>query len=123
MEATGIRLFIIEDPGSTKAIGSFQLDGQFTVRGVRVMEDKNGELFVSFPSREKPDGEYEGIAYPATRAFKRKISEAILEDYHVRLENRDRELEQGKSPEEDFAEFQDEVQTQDAPKARKGKGR
>lgn len=59
--------FSNEDNSNPKAIGSFALDGAFAVRGVRVMEDKNGHNFVAFPSRAKSDGSYEDLAFPLSK--------------------------------------------------------
>ena len=64
MEVTDVRLNLVNKEGSSvKAIGSFSLDGEFAIRGVRIMEDKNGKSFVAFPSREKSNGEYEDLAF------------------------------------------------------------
>ena len=64
MQVSEVRLNLLKTDNAVKAIGSFALDGAFAVRGVRVMEDKNGRNFVAFPSREKADGSYEDIAFP-----------------------------------------------------------
>ena len=55
MQVSEVRLNLLKTDTAVKAIGSFALDGAFAVRGVRVMEDKNGRNFVAFPSREKPN--------------------------------------------------------------------
>ena len=61
MQVSEVRLNLINTDNAVKAIGSFALDGAFAVRGVRVMEDKNGHNFVAFPSRAKADGSYEDL--------------------------------------------------------------
>lgn len=81
MEVTDIRLNLIHKEGSVKAIGSFSLDHAFAVRGVRVMEDKTGKNFVAFPSREKANGEYEDLAFPLSKEFYHKVTEAIVNEY------------------------------------------
>ncbi|MDD3240010.1 MAG: SpoVG family protein [Lachnospira sp.] len=81
MDVTDIRLNMINKEGGCKAIGSFSLDGAFAIRGVRVMEDKNGRNFVAFPSRAKSNGEYEDIAFPLSKDFYHKITDAICEEY------------------------------------------
>ena len=53
MQVSEVRLNLLNTDNAVKAIGSFALDGAFAVRGVRVMEDKNGHNFVAFPSRAK----------------------------------------------------------------------
>ena len=47
MEVTDVRLTMLQNAGGVKAIGSFSLDGEFAIRGIRVMEDKNGRNFFS----------------------------------------------------------------------------
>lgn len=44
MEITDIRMNLLDNAGGVKAIGSFSLDNSFAVRGMRVMEDKKGEI-------------------------------------------------------------------------------
>ena len=77
MEVTDIRLNLLNTNNAVKAIGSFSLDNAFAIRGIRVMEDKNGNNFVAFPSREKANGEYEDLAFPLSKEFYRKVTEAI----------------------------------------------
>lgn len=48
MNVSEVRLNLINSNTAVKAIGSFSLDDAFAVRGVRVMEDKNGKNFVAF---------------------------------------------------------------------------
>ena len=48
MQVSEVRLNLLKTDTAVKAIGSFALDGAFAVRGVRVMEDKNGHNFVAF---------------------------------------------------------------------------
>ena len=49
---------------NVKAYGSIVIDEAFIVHGIRVLESKNGKVFVDFPSRLRSDGNYETIAYP-----------------------------------------------------------
>ena len=64
---------------------AFALDGAFAVRGVRVMEDKNGHNFVAFPSRAKADGTYEDLAFPLSKDLYAHITGAILDEYKVQV--------------------------------------
>lgn len=67
--------------GSVKAIGSIVIDGEFAVRGIRVLEDKNGRVFVGFPSRLRSDGNYEDIAFPTTKEAYSNITDSVLKKY------------------------------------------
>lgn len=66
---------------SIKAIGSIVIDGEFIVRGIRVLEDKNGKIFVGFPSRLRSDGNYEDIAYPLSKEAYSNITDSVLKKY------------------------------------------
>lgn len=101
MEVTDIRLNLLDNSNAVKAIGSFSLDNAFAIRGVRVMEDKNGKNFVAFPSREKANGEYEDLAFPLSKEFYHKVTEAIVSEYEkVRDEKQTQTEENVKQNEE-----------------------
>lgn len=91
MQVSEVRLNLLKTDNAVKAIGSFALDGAFAVRGVRVMEDKNGRNFVAFPSREKADGSYEDIAFPLSKDLYAHITGAIIEEYKAQVEKQAQE--------------------------------
>ena len=86
MKVTDVRLSMLKTENAVRAIGSFSLDDSFAVRGVRVMEDKNGKNFIAFPSREKADGSYEDIAFPVNKELYAEITSAVLEEYKKQQE-------------------------------------
>ena len=94
MNVSEVRLNLINSTTAVKAIGSFSLDDAFAVRGVRVMEDKNGKNFVAFPSREKQDGSYEDIAFPLSKELYANITGAILKEYQQLVEKQSQEQTQ-----------------------------
>lgn len=123
MEVTDVRLNLLKTENAVKAIGSFSLDNAFAIRGVRVMEDKNGHNFVAFPSREKQDGSYEDIAFPLSKELYTAITGAIVEEYKKQVEKQNQE----QSQEQTQAQTQEESPLKEeapaaAPKKR-GKGR
>ncbi len=120
MEITDIRMSLLDNAGGVKAIGSFSLDNAFAVRGMRVMEDKNGRNFVAFPSRERANGEYEDIAFPLSKEFYHEITDAIIKEFHRKQEE---VKSTDKSQSQNESHGQEQTQTEDAPKPRKGKGR
>lgn len=81
MQVTEVRLSINNSNTAVKAVGSFVLDDAFAIRGVRVMEDKMGNIFVAFPSREKQDGSYEDIAFPLSKELYANITGTIIKEY------------------------------------------
>ena len=86
MEVTAVRLTLMEDKGNLKGVGSIALDGQFAVRGMRVMERTDGGVFVTFPSRQCANGEYKDIAYPLNHDLYRKITDAVINEYNHMLD-------------------------------------
>lgn len=124
MEVTDVRLNLVKDMGGVKAIGSFALDGEFAVRGVRVMEDMKGHNFVAFPSREKKNGDYEDVAFALTKELYHAITEAILKEYELVKEQKETE-EQTESKSEEAAKDekakQDAAETEEAPKRGRSK--
>lgn len=121
MEVTDVRLNLLKTENAVKAIGSFSLDNAFAVRGVRVMEDKNGHNFVAFPSREKADGSYEDIAFPLSKELYATITGAIVEEYKKQVEKQSQEQAQEQSQAQEESPLKEEAPAA-APKKR-GKGR
>ena len=128
MDITDVRMNLVNKEGrSIKAIGSFSLDGEFAVRGVRVMEDKNGRNFVAFPSREKSNGEYEDIAFPLSKEFYHKVTDAIIEEYNHVAEKKQNKHESVNNEKDDTPfvdpEAEKKNQVSEEKPARKGKSR
>ena len=115
MKVSEVRLNLINSTTAVKAIGSFSLDDAFAVRGVRVMEDKNGKNFVAVPSREKQDGSYEDIAFPLSKELYADITGAILKEYQQMVEK------QTQAQSQEQTQTEGEKETKAAPK--KGKSR
>jgi len=79
MEITEIRMFIVDD-GKLKATLSTTFDDEFVVKGIKVIEGRNG-VFVAMPSRRKENGEFDDIAHPINKKFRTKLQVAVLEEY------------------------------------------
>lgn len=121
MTVEDIRLNLTHKEGATKAFGSISLDGEFAVRGLRVMEDKNGRNFVSMPSRQKGDGTYEDVCFPLNKEFYREIQDAVITRYE---EIKDLEQQKGEVEGQDAKQAEKEAETQAKNHtAKKGKGR
>ena len=72
-----------------KAFASVTLEGQFVVRGLKVIEGKEGRLFVAMPSRKRPDGSYQDIAHPITQECRKLLEDAVLAEYTLLLRSGD----------------------------------
>lgn len=112
MEVSEVRLNLLKTDNAVKAIGSFSLDGAFAVRGIRVMEDKNGRNFVAFPSREKADGSYEDIAFPLSKELYASITGAIIDEYQKQMEKQSQEQTQEQAQEKSQDQSQEQTQTE-----------
>lgn|GEM_PF-118903 len=75
-----VKIHSLRLDGTTKGTASVNLNGQFAVRGISVMEGKNG-LFVSMPSRMAGNGEYHDICFPCTTEARAEFDKAVLNAY------------------------------------------
>jgi stage V sporulation protein G len=75
---TEVRLTRIEGD-KVKAMASITIDGDFVVRGLKVIEGQNG-LFVGMPSYDKA-GERKDVCFPITAEAKEQIRDAVLTEY------------------------------------------
>jgi len=117
MEVTAVKINLLNTDNQVKAIGSFTLDKAFVVSGIRVMERKDGGQFVSFPAREKSNGEYEDVAFPITKDMHKKITDAVVEEYKRVLDE-----QQNQSKEQAQEATAEQAETKKAaPKRAKGR--
>lgn len=70
--------------GSTKAKASVNINGGFAVRGVSIMEGKNGP-FVSLPSLKLDSGEYLDHCFPCTQESRAAFDKAVMDAYQQAL--------------------------------------
>lgn len=84
MKITDVRLRKISDDGKMKAIVSVTFDDEFVVHDIKIIEGQNG-LFVAMPSRKMADGEFRDIAHPINAETRKKIQDAIFEEYEKLL--------------------------------------
>ncbi len=111
MEITEVRV-TLRDEDKLKAFCSVTFDDVFVVRGLKVINGKDG-YFVSMPSRKKPDGTYQDIAHPINNDMRRKLEERILDAYEMERNKQQGDKEKIKSAdagesEEAVAEVQEE---------------
>ena len=80
-----VRINKINTTGNVKATASVTLDECFGIRGVKVMEGKNG-LFINMPSYKGSNGQYNDICFPTTPEFRKEVTEAVIDAYKLALE-------------------------------------
>jgi stage V sporulation protein G len=79
MEITEVKL-TLRNEEKLKAFVSVTFDNAFVVRGLKVISGKEG-YFVSMPSRKRKDGSYQDIAHPINNDMRKKLEDAILDEY------------------------------------------
>ncbi|MCA9727554.1 MAG: SpoVG family protein [Candidatus Eisenbacteria bacterium] len=86
MKITEIRMFLCDDT-KLKATLSLTLEDQFVIKGIKVIEGRQG-LFLAMPSRRKEDGTYEDICHPVNKETRDYFEQTVLEHYKERREGR-----------------------------------
>ena len=84
MKVTDVRIRKIQEEGKMKAIVSVTFDDEFVVHDIKIIEGQNG-LFIAMPSRKMADGEFRDIAHPINAETRKKIQDAIFEEYQKTL--------------------------------------
>ena len=79
MEITEIRL-TMRNEDKLKAFANVTFDDAFVIRGMKIISGNKG-LFISMPSRKRPDGTYQDIAHPVNTDMRRRLERAVLEAY------------------------------------------
>jgi stage V sporulation protein G len=67
--------------GKVKAFAQVVIDGSFLVGDIRVLEGKEGTVYVAMPSRRLRNGSFRDIAHPLNTETRRHLDEAILAEY------------------------------------------
>ena len=80
-----MRVQSLENEGKCLAKLSATLDDSFAIRGLRLMEGKNG-LFVNFPSYKGRSG-YVDICFPTTAELRQQMTDMAVAAYQQALEH------------------------------------
>lgn len=80
-----VRITHESEDGSVKAFCSVTLYGTIAIRGIRVVEGKNG-LFVSMPGSWNRKNEYMDTVFPVTKQAHEELYEAVMQAYKQHLE-------------------------------------
>lgn len=80
LKVTDVRIRKITEEGKMKAIVSVTLDDEFVVHDIKIIDGQNG-LFIAMPSRKMADGEFRDIAHPINAETRKKIQDAIFQEY------------------------------------------
>ncbi|HKL75437.1 MAG TPA: SpoVG family protein [Halanaerobiales bacterium] len=84
MQITDVRVYLSSRNGPTKAYVNLTLDEVFVIRGIKVVEGKNG-TFVSMPSRRLRDGDFQDICFPITAELREEIKTEVIDCYEKEI--------------------------------------
>ncbi len=74
-----VRLYRLESDSKTKAFVDVAL-GDFVVKGLKVLQGKNG-LFLGMPQEKAKDGKWYNAFYPVTKEARASLTQAVLSAY------------------------------------------
>ncbi|MDE7368098.1 MAG: SpoVG family protein [Lachnospiraceae bacterium] len=72
--------------GKLKGLASVSFNDDVKLNGIRIMEGKEGKLFVSCPSFQTKEGGYVEYFHPITKEFKETFDKTILDAYQDALD-------------------------------------
>ena len=87
---TEIKVFLMEpakQESKLKAYVNIVLNDCFVIRGVRVIEGQKG-LFISMPSIQKKNGEFQDVAHPINKETRKELEQKIFKAYESKLEEK-----------------------------------
>jgi stage V sporulation protein G len=73
--------------GKVRAFASIVVEDCFIINDLRVMEGKEGQLYVTMPARKVRSGQMREIAHPLNAETRKTIEDRVLEEFHQAEEN------------------------------------
>ena len=80
MEISEVRINLNKG-GKVKAFAQVIFDSCFLLGDIRVLEGKEGTVYVAMPSRRLRNGSFRDIAHPLNTDTRKRLDEAILSAY------------------------------------------
>jgi stage V sporulation protein G len=87
MKVTEVRISPAKG-GKVRAFASVVFDDSFIVNDLRVIEGREGLVFVTMPARKTRNGQMRDIAHPLNSDTREQIEQRVLEEYESARENR-----------------------------------
>ena len=87
MEVTEVRISPAKG-GKVRAFASVVFDDCFIVNDLRVIEGREGQVFVTMPGRKTRNCQMRDIAHPLNSQTREQIENRVLAEYREALENR-----------------------------------
>ena len=80
-----VRVYPSQKEGNLLATANITLGGCFAVKGLRVMDGKNG-TFVAMPDWKDAEGKRHEICFPVTKDMREAINTAVMGEYQRAVE-------------------------------------
>ena len=80
-----VKVYPTQKESNILATASITLGGCFTVKGVKIVDGKNG-LFVAMPTRRDGQGNFQDICHPTTKEMREALNSAVLGEYQRTME-------------------------------------
>jgi len=87
MKVTEVRISPAKG-GKVRAFASVVFDDSFIVNDLRVIEGREGQVFVTMPARKTRNGQMRDIAHPLNSNTREQIEQRVLEEYESARQNR-----------------------------------
>ena len=87
MEVTEVRISPAKG-GKVRAFASVVFDDSFIVNDLRVIEGREGQVFVTMPARKTRNGQMRDIAHPLDAKTREMIEAKVLEEFAAAVDNR-----------------------------------
>ena len=87
MKVTEVRISPAKG-GKVRAFASVIFDDSFIVNDLRVIEGREGQVFVTMPARKTRNGQMRDIAHPLNSGTREEIEQRVLEEYESARQNR-----------------------------------
>lgn len=79
------QVYPLKEPrNNTLAMASLTIGGCFAVRGVKVVQGRNGP-FVSMPQAKDGKGEYQDVCFPISKEVREQVSKLVLDKYNAQM--------------------------------------
>ena len=79
------QVYPLKEPrNNTLAMASLTIGGCFAVRGVKVVQGRNGP-FVSMPQAKDGQGGYQDICFPTSKEVREQVSKLVLDKYNAQM--------------------------------------
>ncbi len=86
MKVTEVRLSPTKG-GKIRAFASIVIDDCFIVNDLRIVEGREGQLFVTMPARKTRNGQMRDIAHPLNADTREEIEKRVLSEYEESVRN------------------------------------